>query len=320
MLKSSTEPETSHHRREIKRQLSEALGERLECDVVLAPFTTLHIGGRADFLYRADNPERLVLAIKSAQRMGLPFWVLGGGSNVLVSDAGYRGLVIKNECLEMLSNGRNLSCQSGVALLDAVGRAMALSLSGLEFAAGIPGTVGGAVRGNAGAFGQAIGDAVSRAVIVTDSGDIREVEKGYLEFGYRESRLKRTHEVVLSVGFELTEGSRHEIEKKVEANLARRNERIPWRSKSAGCFFKNVDGPQGKIPAGLLLEKVGAKGMRQGDAQVSQLHANVLINSGSASAADVQELARMLKEKVKQGFGLELEEEVAYINSSSGRK
>jgi UDP-N-acetylmuramate dehydrogenase len=319
MSKPSIEPGTSHHRREIQKQLYQALGERLECDVVLAPFTTLGIGGKADFLYRAGKPEDLVQAIRAAQRLRLPFLMLGGGSNILVSDAGYRGLVIKNECMEMLAEGRNLSCQSGAALRDLVGRATLLSLSGLEFAAGIPGTVGGAVRGNAGAFGEAVGDVVSRAVIVTDSGEIREVNKGYLEFGYRQSRLKRTHEVVLSIGLELTEGDRRDIETKVEANLARRNQRIPWRGKSAGCFFKNLDGPQGKIPAGLLLEKIGAKGMRQGDAQVSQLHANVLMNAGSATAADMLELARMLKEKVKQGFGLELEEEVAYINSSSGR-
>ncbi len=320
MSKSSIVPGISHNRREIHKQLSEALGERVEYDVVLAPFTTFGIGGKADFFYRADKPEKLVRAIRTAQQLRLRFLILGGGSNILVNDAGYRGLVIKNECSEILASGRSLTCQSGAALRDVVDQATQLSLSGLEFAAGIPGSVGGAVRGNAGAFGQAIGEALIRAVILTDNGDVREVERDYLEFGYRESRLKRTHEVLLSAGFELIKRSRHEIEKKVEANLVRRKQRIPWQSKSAGCFFKNVDGPQGKIPAGFLLEKIGAKGMRHGDAQVSLLHANVLINSGSAKAIDVQELARILKEKVTQQFGLELEEEVAYINSSSGRK
>jgi UDP-N-acetylmuramate dehydrogenase len=320
MSKSAMELRTSQHRREIHRQLSEVMGECVGRDVVLAPLTTFGIGGKADFLYRADKPEKLVRAIRTAQELRLPFLILGGGSNILVSDAGYRGLVIKNECSEILASDQSLTCQSGAALRDMVDLATELSLSGLEFAAGIPGTVGGAVRGNAGAFGEAIGQAMTRAVILTDKGDIREVKKAYLEFGYRDSRLKRTREVVLSASFELTRRSRRQIEKKVEANHIRRNERIPWQSKSAGCFFKNVDGPRGKIPAGLLLEKVGAKGMRRGDAQVSQLHANVLVNSGRAKATDVRKLARILKEKVTREFGLELEEEVAYINPSSGRK
>ena len=314
MSRSPIEPKTSQHRREIHRQLSEALGEGLGQDVVLAPFTTFGIGGKADFFYRAPKPERLIRAIRTAQEYGLLCFVLGGGSNVLVSDAGYRGLVIKNECSEILATKGDVTCQSGAALRDVVDRATESSLSGLEFAAGIPGTVGGAIRGNAGAFGQGIGEVLTRAVILTEKGDIGEVDREYFEFGYRDSWLKRTGEVVLSATFQLAESSRQDIQQKIEANLVRRNERIPWQSRSAGCFFKNVDGPQGKIPAGLLLEKIGAKGMRQGDARVSPQHANILINCGSAGADDVWELAQRLKEKVRQEFDIELQEEVVYIN------
>ncbi len=314
MSKSPTSPETSQHRRETYSRLSEALGEGLRQDLILAPFTTFGIGGKADFFYPAESPEKLVRTIRSAEELRLPFFVLGGGSNVLVSDSGFRGLVIKNQCTEILTNGETITCQSGATLQDVVNAATESSLSGLEFAAGIPGTLGGAIRGNAGAFGKGIGDTLITAVILTKQGDIRQVNKDYFEFGYRESRLKRTGGMVLSATVRLSKHHRQEIKQKLEANLRRRNERIPWQSKSAGCFFKNVDGSQGRVPAGLLLEQVGAKGMRQGDARVSEQHANILINGGKAKASDVWKLAQRLKEKVKQKFDTELQEEVVYIN------
>jgi UDP-N-acetylmuramate dehydrogenase len=184
----------------------------------------------------------------------------------------------------------------------------------LEFATGIPGTVGGAIRGNAGAFGKNIGDLLIKAVILTTSGDIREVERDYFNFGYRESIIKHTGGVVLSATFRLSEKDKRDIYREVESNLKRRRERIPWQSKSAGCFFKNVDGPNGKIAAGFLLDQIGAKEMHQGDAQVSAQHANILINAGSAKATDVRKLAQRLKEGVEKKFDIELEEEIVYIN------
>ncbi len=314
MPNSSIEGATSNHAKEVYSGLSEALGTRLRRNVPLASYTTLGIGGNADLFYRAREPEELIRAVMSARNAGAPFFVLGGGSNLLVSDSGFRGLVIKNECSEIVADEESITCQSGALLADLVESASKRSLSGLEFAAGIPGTVGGAARGNAGAFGAAIGDLLTRAVVLTASGKVEEVDRGYFRFGYRDSRLKHTADVVLSVTFKLDRRDKGEIERRINRNLSRRKESIPWQDKSAGCFFKNVDGPNGRISAGYLLDQVGAKGMQEGDVRVSDLHANVLINVGNGRAREVTRLAQRLKEKVRQEFGIELQEEVVYIN------
>jgi UDP-N-acetylmuramate dehydrogenase len=214
----------------------------------------------------------------------------------------------------MSVNRESITCQSGATLKDLVNLATENSLSGLEFAAGIPGTVGGGIRGNAGAFSKSMGNLLTKSVILTENEGLQEVEGDYFDFGYRESKLKQTNDIVLSATFRLSEQSQQDIKNRIEANLSKRMERIPWHSKSAGCFFKNVDGPQGRIPAGFLLDQIGAKGIREGDAEVSSRHANFLVNAGSAKASDVKKLARKLKEKVKQKFNIELHEEVVYIN------
>jgi UDP-N-acetylmuramate dehydrogenase len=314
MSKCSLESKVSQHRKKNYRRLSELLGEHLKQDLLLAPLTTFGIGGKADFFFQVQKPEELVFAVRSAQELRIPFFVLGGGSNILISDSGFRGLVIKNQCSEMVINKEAVTCQSGALLQDMVNEATERSLSGLEFAAGIPGTVGGAIRGNAGAFGKNIGDLLVKAVILTENGNVREVQRDYFAFGYRDSIVKHTGEVVLSATFGLSEKNKQDIRREVESSLKNRRERIPWQNKSAGCFFKNVDGPDGKIAAGLLLDQIGAKEMRQGDAQVWEQHANILINAGKAKATDVIKLARRLKEKVKKKFDIELEEEIVYIN------
>ncbi len=319
MPNSSIEGTTSNHAKEAYSRLLEALGTRLRRNVLLASYTTFGIGGNADLFYPAREPEELIRAVMSARRVKTPLFVLGGGSNLLVSDSGFRGLVIKNECSEMVADKESITCQSGAPLAELVDAARERSLSGLEFAVGIPGTVGGAVRGNAGAFGEAIGDVLTGAVVLTVSGRIEEVDRGYFRFGYRESRLKHTADVVLSVTFKLARRNKGEIEQRISRNLNQRRESIPWQDKSAGCFFKNVDGPNGRISAGYLLDQVGAKGMQEGDVKVSNLHANVLVNVGNGRAREVTKLAQRLKEKVRQEFGIELQEEVVYINRGIGR-
>ncbi len=314
MPKSSIEPGASRQEKDACKKLTLLFGERLEQNVPLAAYTTFGIGGKADFLYGAGTPEELARAVRCAQELRTPFFVLGGGSNVLVGDSGFRGLVIKNQCSEILTNGETITCQSGATLQHVVDAAAESSLSGLEFAVGIPGTVGGAVRGNAGAFGKGIGEVLSAAVILTQDGEVHQVDRDYLEFDYRESRLKRTSDVVLSASLRLSRQDRKDIKQRTESHLSRRKESIPWQSKSAGCFFKNVDGPQGRISAGLLLDQIGAKGMREGNARVSAEHANFLINAGSAKASQVRRLAQRLKVKVRQKFDIELQEEVVYIN------
>jgi UDP-N-acetylmuramate dehydrogenase len=314
METTEAKPTRSTRKKEVYKRLFEALGDELRPDVILAPYTTFGIGGKTDLFFRAKDPDKLTLAIRAAQKARVPLFLLGGGSNVLVSDSGFRGLVIKNECRGILVNREEVTCQSGALLEDVVGQACTHGLSGLEFAAGIPGTVGGAVRGNAGAFGKSVGDPLAKAVILTAEGDIKEVGKEYFRFGYRDSSLKQTREVLLSATFQLSRCSRVEIEGRMAQNLKKRKESLPWEEKSAGCFFKNVLLNGQRVSAGLLLDQVGAKKMNRGDAQVFAGHANILINAGDASAADVRGLAAKLQRKIKDKFSIKLEPEVVYIN------
>ena len=262
----------------------------------------------------AKRPESLIRAIRAAREAGIPVFVLGGGSNVLVSDSGFKGLVIKNQCDQVFLNDGRIACQSGVWLDDVVSLGRENSLSGMEFAAGIPGTIGGAVHGNAGALGKAVGDLLTEAVILTPQGSIERVEKGHFEFVYRESKLRKTKDVLLSAAFELNEGEKEKIEGEVKRNLEERRKRLPQKEKSAGCFFRNVVANGKKVSAGFLLERIGAKKMHQGEAAVFEKHANILINSGKAKAEDIRRLADDLKKRVKEKFDVDLEEEVVYLS------
>jgi UDP-N-acetylmuramate dehydrogenase len=306
--------ESSVYQKEVFEDLFGTLGHDLKRNEKLAPHTTLGIGGEAEFFYVARRSEDLVRAIQAAKDAGIPVFVLGGGSNVLVSDSGFKGLVIKNLCVEIYLNDRKIACQSGAWLDDVVSLACENSLSGMEFAAGIPGTVGGAVFGNAGAFGRAVGDLLTEAVILTRGGSVERVEKGYFEFGYRESKLRETKDSLLSATFELSTGEREKIQGELKKNSEERRKKLPQEEKSAGCFFRNVVSNGKKVSAGFLLEQIGAKKMRQGDAAVFEKHANILINSGKAKAKDIRKLARSLKQRVKDKFDIDLEEEVVYLS------
>lgn len=304
----------SNYQKEVFENLFETLGQDLKPKEKLGPYTTFGIGGEADFFYVARKPKDLIKAIQSAKELSLPFFVLGRGSNVLVSDSGFKGLVIKNQCDRVILSDKEITCQSGALLDDLVSLSCADSLSGLEFAAGIPGTVGGAVYGNAGAWGKTVGDLLSEAVILNSPGRIERVPKEYFEFGYRESRLKKNKDILLSATFGLKPEEKEKIKKEIEDNLEERRKRLPQKEKSAGCFFKNVVDHGKKISAGFLLDQVGAKRMRQGDAAVFEGHANILINSGRAKAENIRRLASLLKGKVREKFGIELEEEVVYLS------
>jgi UDP-N-acetylmuramate dehydrogenase len=300
--------------KEVFKNLFEILGPGLKQREKLAPHTTFGIGGEADFFYVAKKPEDLIRAIQIARESKIPSFVLGSGSNLLVSDLGFKGLVIKNQCDPIFLNGRRIICQSGALLDDLVSLSCENSLSGLEFAAGIPGTIGGAVCGNAGAWGKTVGHLLTEAVILNSQRRIERVTKEYFEFGYRESKLKKTKDLLLSATFELEEGEKNKIRKEVQRNLEDRKKRLPQKEKSAGCFFKNVVYDGKKISAGFLLEQVGAKRMREGDAAVFERHANILINLGKAKAEEMRRLADSLKRKVREKFGLDLEEEVVYLS------
>jgi UDP-N-acetylmuramate dehydrogenase len=303
----------TNRKKEVCQKLSAVLGNRLKPDVILAPYTTFGIGGKADFFYPVVKPDELVYAVRTAQKLKLRFFILGGGSNVLVSDSGLKGLVIKNECRDIWIDHHTVTCQSGALLNLVIKKVLNSSLSGLEFAVGIPGTVGGAVRGNAGAFGKAVGDVLIKAVVLTRHNEIKEVERDFFQFGYRDSALKQNGDIVLSVTFGLKKKNKKRIAKQMEEYRKSRNANLPWKEHSAGCFFKNIVQGEKKISAGYLLDQLGVKGMQVGDAQVSVKHANFLINRKKAKAQDVKKLSSKLKRMVRKEFNINLEEETVYI-------
>lgn len=305
---------SSIYQKEVIENLFETLGHQLKQNERLSLHTTFGIGGEADFFYVAKRIKDLIKAIQVAKEVKIPFFVLGNGSNVLVSDSGFKGLVIKNQCEKIFLGDEKITSQSGARLDDLVSLSCENSLCGMEFVAGIPGTVGGAVYGNAGAFGKTVGDLLSEAVILNSQGKIEKVKKEYFQFGYRDSKLRKTKDILLSATFELKKGEKEKIKKEVQRNLERRRGRLPQKEKSAGCFFKNVVDNGKKISAGFLLERVGAKKMQEGDAAVFKGHANILINSGKATSKDVRRLATTLKRKVKEKFNIDLEEEVVYLS------
>lgn len=298
--------------KEIRKELKSILGDNLKEKEVLAPYTTFRIGGEADFFLRVKKINELVNAVLVARELNIPYFVLGNGSNILVSDEGFRGLVIKNDCRRIDVIDAKISCQSGALLQDLVNLSKENSLKGLEFCAGIPGTVGGAIFGNAGAFGKSVGEFLEEAVILTSSGNIEIKGFEYFEFDYRESKLRKTKDVLLSTVFKLKKGKKDKIEKKVAENLEKRKKSIPYKKASAGCFFKNLKN-QG-LSAGYLLDQIGAKNLSVGDAKVFSKHANIIINSKNAKAKEVKRLARILKKKVKIKFNVDLEEEVIYLS------
>lgn len=305
---------SSIYQKVVGENLFETLGQDLKQNESLAPHTTFGIGGEADFFYVARRLEDFIKAIQVAKEAKIPFFVLGGGGNVLVSDSGFKGLVIKNQCDKIFLSDKKITCQSGARLDDLVSLSGERALSGMEFAAGIPGTAGGAIYGNAGAFGKTIGDLLTEAVILKSQGSVERVQKGYFEFGYRESKLRKTKDILLSATFELKRGEKEKIKKEVQKNLEERKRRLPQKEGSAGCFFKNVVDNGKKISAGFLLEQIGAKKMRRGEAGVFERHANILINLGKAKAKDIRSLANSLKRKVKEEFDIDLEEEVIYLS------
>lgn len=275
----------------------------------LSRHSSFKVGGPADWFYELKKLEELPRLIKKARAQKIPYFVLGSGSNVLFSDEGFRGLVIKITAAQIEVKGNFLKAEAGAKMAEVIKKMGGFNLGGLEEFAGLPGTIGGAVAGNAGCFGKEIGSLVKKARIFRPEKPAAapfEVDQSYFDFGYRTSRLKKTGEILLEVTFELTRGSQKESQKKFQEFLKKRREKQP-AGLSAGSFFKNPPGPHS---AGYLIEQAGGKGLRIGDAQVSEKHTNFILNKGKATARDILTLAAKVKEKVNQKFGIELEEEV----------
>jgi UDP-N-acetylmuramate dehydrogenase len=300
--------------------LSARFGSKLIREEPLSRHTTFGIGGPADLFIEVNSVDEMVTAVGLCERHDQEYFIIGGGSNLLVSDDGYRGVVLKSSICHFERRGTEVTVGSGFNLEEFVDRVCSLDLAGVETLAGIKGTVGGAVFGNAGAYGGSISDCFASAKILKPGGAPRVEGKNYFEFSYRNSILKRTREIILEASFRFLNGSAEQLLKKKQEILQTREERHPTTDCSAGCFFKNIEKPDekyGKLSTGMLLERVGAKAMTVGKAGVFANHANILVNLGGAKADEIRELAMILKKKVKDQFGYSLEEEITYLGDFS---
>ena len=306
----------------MRERLSQGIGTDIEEGVPLAPLTTLRVGGPARFYCRAERAETLAAALSVARSERIDHLVLGGGSNLLIADEGFDGLVIHNQLIGLEVDGRSLWVASGESFHGLIERAAEAGLDGLGFAAGVPGSVGGAVFGNAGCYGQAIGDRIEELVLVGPGDRGRSVVgPGDLSFGYRHSALKGSGAVVESITLRLSEGDPDALRASIEDKLAVRTQKHPVDLPSAGSYFKNLppDRPGGRrVAAGLLLDRCGCKGVRVGGAAVFERHANIIVNLGAATARDVLELADEMKRRVRERFDVELEEEVQHVGRIAG--
>ena len=276
---------------------------------LMSRHTTYRIGGPADYFYTAKTTNDLVSAITLARQHQLPVFVLGKGSNILVADAGLRGLVIHVDTSERTRNGDRVMVSAGLSLGALVQWTIEQGLVGLEFASGIPGTVGGAIRGNAGAFGSETKDVIESIEILTDSLERRVLPNADCRFGYRDSLIKHTHDIVLSATLHLHEGNRDDSRALVKEYMDQRASKQDYSIPSAGSVFKN---PPGNFAA-KMVDELGLKGTRIGDAQISPTHANFIVNVCQAKANDVLQLISLVKEKVKAKYTVELETEIQLV-------
>lgn len=293
-------------------RLREAFGERLQENVSLAPYTSARIGGPADGLVTVSSADELANTVSRLWQMNVSYVILGGGSNVLISDKGVRGVVVLNKAKDVrfeTGSRPKVRAEAGVVFANLARRAASHGLSGLEWAAAVPGTVGGAVYGNAGAFGGDMAGSLIQTELLTDIGrQTWSVEK--MEYGYRSSVLKRRSlkYVVLWADLWLEHSSKEAVSDKIAQFSARRKETQP-PGASMGSMFKN---PPGEY-AGRLIEAAGLKGTRIGNAEISPVHANFFINHGQTKADDVRALAVLARERVVERFGIELELEIEFV-------
>lgn len=304
------------HTQDFLQFFQNEVGKSVQQSVRLSEYTNFRIGGKADYFFCASSVSELERAVILAKECSLPYFIVGGGYNLLFDDQGFRGLIIKNRIqgIERIQKYR-VNVFSGTALPDFIQYCLEKNLGGLEFLAGIPGTVGGAVFGNAGAFDGEIGDRVVEALIFDEHGSEQDVNRDYFTFGYRNSLLKTNRDIVLNVTVCLEEREGSKIKVAIDEILEKRKKKHPpWNIACAGSFFQNPVLPDGrKVPAAQLLDQVGAKELAVGNAAVYEGHANFIINRGGATSKDVCQLVAELKRRVKSEFGVDLREEVILV-------
>lgn len=273
---------------------------------MLKKLTRFGFGGEAQKLIIARTEKDIIGALKK------PYYILGDGTNVIASDKGFKGAVIKIATSRLEVKKNKILCEAGVGLQKLVNTANKNGLGGLETLAGIPGTLGGAVFGNAGAYGKEISGSLVK-VKIFDGSKIKWLSKKDCAFSYRESVFKTKPWVILAAEFNLKKSDPKKLIKKTKEIVKIREKKYKPSLRCAGSIFKNIVVEGGKIPAGSLLESVGAKSMRIGGVYVADYHANLLINNSFGKAADAKKLINILKQKVYQKYGIRLEEEVRYL-------
>ena len=301
-------------------------------NISLRSYNRFGLGGPADLLASTKQADVLAEALSVSRRLGLPFYFLGDGSNVIVSDDGYRGLVLRYEADAVEMRDGAVYAEVGAPLQALVDFSIAQSLEGIHTLERIPGSVGGAVYGNAGAYGRSLHESVAR-VRFLDGETVREFDNPGCEFEYRESVFKRCKDwIVLSCVLELESGDQAALTKQAASIRAIRDEKFPPTMRCAGSIFKNLYFERlpaaaqqlvpsaavrgGKVASAFFLEQVGAKGMRRGGIEIAPYHANIIYNAGGGTAADLRSLISELKRRVSEQFGFEVEEEVQYVGDA----
>jgi UDP-N-acetylmuramate dehydrogenase len=296
---------------------------------LLSRYTRFGIGGPADLYAETSDAEAFIAALTAARATGIPTVVIGGGTNLIVSDQGFRGIVLRYRADRLQAAGACIMADAGAVLQDLVDFAIARGLKGLETLAGIPGSVGAAVYGNAGAYGHSISECVVR-VRFYDGAEIRLFTNEDCQFHYRESLFKQHKEwIIFSTELALERAGAAALRQTADDILKVRNEKFPVTMKCAGSIFKNQlyeNLPpevaaalppnvvrEGKVPSAYFLEQVGAKGIQRGGIHVATYHANLIYNAGTGTAAELVAVIRDLKQRVRDRFGIDLEEEVQYV-------
>lgn len=307
-------------RRETGDALREAFGPRIRSNTPLAPLTTFKMGGPADWFLQTPDPDDVVVGLSVCRQLGLPLTVIGGGSNILVGPRGVRGLVVRlwHGAIEATSAGR-IRADAGVSLNGLVRWSILRSLAGLEEWAGMPGTVGGALYGNAHFRGKLIGQRVRRVGLVSPAGDVIVVDGDEMAFGYDVSRLQTSGELAQWAEFDAVQGRAADLRAHARRSLAYRKSTQPLSAPSAGCIFQNPDPQREPLPpdvpcsAGALIDRAGLKGRAVGTARVSTVHGNFIVAEPPTDAGDVRALIELCRAEVQARFGIRLRDEIRYL-------
>jgi len=293
---------------------------RLREDVPLAPYTTFRVGGPAEWLFESRNAQEIVTALQIAGRAGVRVTMLGGGSTVLVSDNGVRGLMIRTRGGEVVQIDEHRICADAAVTINGLVRwTINHGCAGLEAWAGTPGTVGGAVFGNAHFSGRLIGELIVDVRLASRKGDTIDMPASAMAFAYDRSRLQETGEALLSAVFKVSRGDPAALRSVARASLAFRKRTQPLETPSAGCIFQNPKQGRDRVPdgmpwsAGALVERAGLKGTAIGGARVSPAHGNFIVNDGTATAAEIRQLIERCRRAVQEQFGVVLREEIVYM-------